>query len=88
MLGTLPHRQPKDVPAYVSDLHKSLHNTYTTVRTHIQSAHDRRYDASKPYLPHTIGDQIWLHVLAVKTGTSKSLPHSGIDLIQFWINLV
>ena len=74
MLGSLPHRHPKDVPVYVSDLHKSLHNTYTTVRTHIQSAHNRnkqRYDASKPYLPYRIGDQVWLHVPAVKTGTSK-----------------
>ena len=53
MLGSLPHRQPKDVPAYVSDLHKSLYNTYTTVRTHIQSAHNcnnQRYDGSKPSL--------------------------------------
>ena len=91
MLGALPHREPKDVPAYVSDLHKSLHNTYATVRTHIQSAHDRnkqRYDASKPYLPYTIGDQVWLHVPAVKAGTSKKFasqwrgPYTVLDKLS------
>ena len=76
MLGALPQQQPKDVPAYVSDLHKSLKTAYTTVRSHIQSAHERnkqRYDAAKPYVPYTVGDQVWLHVPAVKTG-SRAAP--------------
>ena len=30
-----------------------------------------RYNAAKPYLPYTVGDQVWLHVPAVKTGRSK-----------------
>ena len=65
MLGTLPHQQPKDVAAYVSGLHKSLTTAYATVQSHIQSTHERnkkRYDAAKPYLPYTVGDQVWLHV--------------------------
>ena len=97
MLGALRHFQPKDVPAYVSNLHKSLHNTYTTVRTHIQSAHDRnkqRYDASKPYLPYTIGDQVWLHVPVMKNGTSKKFasqgcgPYTILDKLHYHIKLI
>jgi len=38
MLGALSHRQPKDVPAYVSNLHKSLHNTYTRAGLSIPEA--------------------------------------------------
>lgn len=93
MLGTFPHQQPKDVPAYVSDLHKSLNAAYATVQSHIQSAHEhnkQRYDAAKSYLPYTVGDQVWLHVPAIKTGGVglRSFLHSCVDLTQFWTNLV
>ena len=91
MLGALPQQQPKDVPAYVSDLHKSLKTAYTTVRSHIQSAHERnkqRYDAAKPYVPYAVGDQVWLHVPAVKTGRSKKFssqwrgPYTVLDKLS------
>jgi len=88
MLGTLPHCQTKNVPAYVCDLHKSLHTAYNTVRSHIQSAHERnkqRYDAAKPFLPYMVGDQVWLHIPAVKPGRSKKFasqwrgPYTVLD---------
>ena len=91
MLGALPPHQPKDVPAYIGDQHKSLNTAYSTVRSHIQSAHERnkqRHDASKPYLPYTVGDQVWLHVPAVKTGRSKKFssqwhgPYTILDKIS------
>ena len=91
MLGALPHQQPKDVLAYVSNLHKSLNAAYTTVWSHTRSAHERnkqRYDAAKPYLPYTVGDQVWLHFPAVKTGRSKKLssqwrgPYTVLDKLS------
>ena len=88
MVGILPHCRAKDVPAYVGDLHKSLHIAYTTVRSYTQSAHERnkqQYDAVKPYLPYMVGNQVWLHVPAVKPGRSKKFvsqwrgPYTVLD---------
>ena len=88
MLGTLPYRHAKDAPAYVNDLHQSLHIAYTTVQSHTQSAHERnkqRYDAAKPYPLYMVGDQVWLHVPAVKLGRSKKFasqwqePYTVLD---------
>ena len=85
MLGALPHQQPKYVPAYVSNLHKSLNAAYTTVQSHTQSAHERNKQSDAAY---TVGNQVWLHVPAVKTGRSKKLssqwhgPYTGLDKLS------
>ena len=65
MMGTFPRQSSKNVPAFLDDLHRSLHSAYHTVRNHIQSAHQhnkQRYDKERPYTPFMVGDQVWLHV--------------------------
>ena len=74
LMGTLPQQQPKNVPAFLDDLHRSLHSAYRTVRSHIQSAHQcnkQRYDKQRPYTSFMVGNQVWLHVPVVKPGRTK-----------------
>ena len=74
MMETLPRRQPKTIPAFLDDLHRSLHFDYHTVKSHIQSAHQHNkqwYDKQRSYSPFMVGDQVWLHVPVVKPGKTK-----------------
>ena len=91
MMGTLPQQQPKNVPAFLDDLHCSLHSAYRTVRSHIQSAHQcnkQRYDKQRPYTPFMVGDQVWLHVPVVKPGRTKKFtsqwrgPYTVMDRVN------
>ena len=87
MLGI--HRQKKqEVPAYVTDLNRSLQTAYTNIRQNLHAAHLRnkaRYDAKSVSVPYHIGDQVWLYVPSTKSGTTKKLaslwrgPYTVID---------
>lgn len=91
MMGTLPRQQPKNVPAFLDDLHHSLHSAYHTVRQHIHSAHQhnkQRYDKEKPYTPFMVGDQVWLNVPVVKPGRTRKFtsqwrgPYTVMDRVS------
>lgn len=91
MLGTTETRKDIPIPKFVSDLNRSLAQVYSTVRQSIDVAHQRnktRYDQHSVYTHFTIGDQVWLYVPAVKTGTTKKLaslwrgPYTVIDRIN------
>ena len=53
-----------------------------------------RFGAYKPYLPYTFGNQLWLHVPAVKTGTSKKFasqwcgPYTIFSVTNYLIKLI
>ena len=88
MVGIPPQPKNKDVPPFLAKLHDSLHTSYTAVRAHIASAHQRnkeRYDTQKPFSPYSVGDLVWLHVSAIKPGKTKKFasqwkgPYTVID---------
>lgn len=90
MLGI--HTQKKqEVPAYVTDLHRSLQKAYTDIRQNLHAAHLRnkaRYDANSVTVPYHVGDQVWLYVPSVKSGNTKKLaslwrgPYTVVDRIN------
>ena len=64
---------------------------YSQVREGIKAAHHHnkdRYDQHTASIHFTIGDQVWLYVPAVKTGTTKKLaclwrgPYTVIDKLS------
>ena len=79
------------VPQFVRDLHSSLKTVYSQVREGIKAAHHRnktRYDRHTANTYFSIGDQVWLYVPAIKTGTTKKLaclwrgPYTIIDKLS------
>ena len=79
------------VPQFVRDLHSTLKTVYSQVREGIKAAHHRnkaRYDQHTANTHFSIGDQVWLYVPAVKTGTTKKLaclwrgPYTIIDKLS------
>ena len=91
MMESLLQQRNKDVPSFLAKLHNSLHFAYTTVRTHITSAHQcikARYDKERSFSPYSVGDLVWLHVSAVKPGRTKKLasqwkgPYTVMDRIS------
>jgi len=90
MTGTLPQPNAKKLPAFLDTLHRSLTTAYQIVRRQIQLSHHhnkQRYDKEKPYIPFTVGDQVWLYVPAVRPGRTKKFtsqwsgPYTVIDRI-------
>ena len=77
MIGApVKQRNVTPLPQFVKDLHSSLKGVYCQVRKGIQESHQRnktRYDQHISYTHFSIGDQVWLYVPAVKTGTTKKL---------------
>ena len=86
------HRQKKlEVPAYVTDLNRSLQTAYADIRQNLHAAHQRnkaRHDAKSVSVPYHTGDQVWLYVPSIKSGTTKKLaslwrgPYTVIDRIN------
>ena len=79
------------VPQFVGDLHSTLKTVYSQVREGIKAAHHRnkaRYDQHTANTHFSIGEQVWLYVPAVKTGTTKKLaclwrgPYTIIDKLS------
>ena len=82
MIGSPSQQRNKDVPSFLAKLHNSLHTAYTTVRAHIASAHQcnkAHYDKEWPFLPYSVGDQVWLHFSAVKLGRTKKFVSQWKD---------
>ena len=79
------------MPEFFCHLHHSLNKAYSTIRQNITAAYQRnetRYDQTTTNIHFTVGDQVWLYVPAVKTGTSKKLsslwcgPYTVIDRVS------
>jgi len=71
ILGVPSTDKQTDVPKFVGDLHHSLNAVYTTIRTNLDSAHQRnkmRYDKNSTSAHCSIGDLLWLYNPAVKSG--------------------
>ena len=79
------------LPQFVRDLHSSLRTVYSQVREAVKESHHcnkTRYDQHTANTHLSIGDQVWLYVPAVKTGTTKKLvslwrgPYTVIDKLS------
>ena len=92
MIGApVKQKEATALPQFVRDLHSSLRNVYSQVCEAVKESHQRnktRYDQHTANTHLSIGDQVWLYVPAVKTGTTKKLaslwwgPYTVIDKLS------
>ena len=76
MIGASIQQKESTVPDFVNRLNSSLKKVYSCVRENIKVAHHcnkTRYDQNTTRTHFSVGDQVWLHVPAVKTGRTKKL---------------
>ena len=92
MIGApVKQKEATVLPQFVKDLHDSLRTVYSQVREGIKKSHQRnktRYDQHTVNMHFSIGDQVWLYVPAVKTGTTKKFaslwrgPYTVVDKLS------
>lgn len=93
MIGSAvkPKEARVTVPQFVRDLHSTLKTVYSQVREGFKAPYHcnkARYDQHTANTHISIGDQVWLYVSAVKTGTTKKLiclwrgPYTIIDKLS------
>ena len=70
--------EQKELPSYVQRLQQSLRAAFSSVRKHLDVAHQRqKQEADKLSTGEgqlQVGDRVWLYVPAVKTGTTRNWP--------------
>eukprot|EP00731_Ephydatia_muelleri_P009248 Em0004g1586a len=84
--------EQKELPSYVQRLQQSLRAAFSSVRKHLDVAHQRqKQEADKLSTGEgqlQVGDRVWLYVPAVKTGTTRKLaslwrgPYTVVDKLS------
>ena len=90
MLGRVQHLKKK-LPQYVQNVQRSLKDTFSSVRQHLDAAHQRQKlsadRSSTGESTFQVGDIVWLYIPAVKTGLSRKLsslwrgPYTILDKV-------
>ena len=90
MQGRVQHLKKK-LPQYVQNVQRSLKDTFSSVRQHLDAAHQRQKlsadRSSTGESTFQVGDIVWLYIPAVKTGLSRKLsslwrgPYTILDKV-------